>query len=268
MSAVAASSRHVVEVRPSGRARAISWIVRIVSLACLLALWQWYGSKPDVFAFAPPTEVVRALWSGLTTGDLASAVLGLLQAAAVGYVIAAVIGVGAGLLIGLSQGWARNTIEPLAYAIYATPMSLFIPVLAIYTGLGFRGQIVLVVLWCVFEILINTIAGVREVPTPMVEAGRVFGASKWKLYRSVVLPAAFPFIITGLRMGVGRAIRGAVTAELLLSVVHIGSVLVVAQATYDMPTLLATIVLVMLIGMFFMRIAEIIERRILAWRHA
>jgi ABC-type nitrate/sulfonate/bicarbonate transport system permease component len=248
--------------------RVLAWVVRGVSLACLLAFWQWYGTRPEVFAVAPPTEIVPAFFDGIESGDLLAAVAGTLQSMGLGYLIAAVIGVGGGLLIGVSSGWARNTIEPLVYAVYATPMSLMIPVLGIYTGLGFRGQVVLIVLWCVFEIMINTIAGVRETPTPMIEAARVFGASKWKLYRSVVLPSAFPFIITGLRMGVGRAIRGAVTAQLLLSVVHLGEVLVVAGSTYDMPTLLMTILVVMLLGLVLMRIAELCERRILAWRHA
>lgn len=267
MSRVAVPVR-TVEFVPGAHTRVFGWTVRVGSLVCLLAVWQWYGSRPEVFALAPPTEIVPALWSGFTDGDLGPAVLGMLQVAGVGYAIAAAIGVGGGLFIGVSSGWARNTIEPLLYATYSTPMSLLIPVIGIYTGLGFRGQVVLVVLWCVFEIMVNTIAGVREVPPVLLEAGRVFGASRWRLYRSVILPSAFPFIITGLRMGVGRAIRGAVTAELLLSVVHLGDVLVVAQATYDMPTLLATIIVVMLLGLLFMRIAEIVERRILAWRHA
>jgi ABC-type nitrate/sulfonate/bicarbonate transport system permease component len=249
------------------RERVYATLTMAASLAVFFALWQWYGTRPDAFAVPPPTKVLPALWESLVHGDLVSATGGALAATGAGYLIAAVIGVGGGIIIGVSQGWVRNTIEPLAYAAYSAPITVLIPVLGIYTGLGFRGIVTLVVLWSVFEILISTLAGVREVPQGIIEVARSFGASKSQTYLRVILPSAFPLIVVGLRMGIGRALRGAVTAQLLLAVTYVGKILSYSGATFDMPTLIGTIVFLTLLGLVLMKIAEFFERRLLAWRH-
>jgi NitT/TauT family transport system permease protein len=239
----------------------------IASLAVFFAAWQWYGTRPDAFAVPPPTRVFPALWEALVHGDLLSATGGALAATGVGYGIACIIGVGGGLILGASNGWLRNTVEPLAYAAYSAPVTVLIPVLGIYTGLGFRGIVTLVVLWCVFEILISTLGGVREVPAGIIDVSRSFGASWLLTYTRVILPSAFPHIVVGLRMGVGRALRGAVTAQLLLAVAYVGKILTYSGATYDMPTLIGTIFFLTMLGLLLMKIASYFERRILAWRH-
>lgn len=244
--------------------RALAWMLRIVSLGAVLAFWEWYGQRGDSFAIAPVTEVARALWTGLSEGDFLAATAGTMLTMAVGYAIAAVAGVGLGLFIGVSS-YARNTLEPLVHAAYATPVSLLIPVIGIYTGLDFRGRVTLTVLWCVFEIVVATTTGVREAPTELIAVARSFCASRATIYRSVILPAAFPYVALGLRLGVARAMRGAVTAELLLSAVNLGKILVQAGATFDVPTLLAGIIFVMLLGLAFMYLAEAVEKR--ATRH-
>jgi ABC-type nitrate/sulfonate/bicarbonate transport system permease component len=249
-----------------GRTRVIAWVLRIASLAAFLAAWEWYGQQGSSFAIAPATDVLSALWSGIVNGTLVRAAVGTIQTMVVGYLIAVVIGVGGGVLIAVSR-WAANTLEPLALAAYATPMALLIPVIGIYIGLGFQGRVFLVVVWCVFEILINTITGVREVPPNLIETARSFGIGRWAMYRKVVLPAAFPFIIVGLRLGVGRAIRGAVTAEVLLSVTNLGKIMVSAGSTFDMPQMLAGIFFVMLLGYALMWVAEFVEGWVLAWRN-
>lgn len=250
-----------------GGQRAVAWSLRVVSLAAFLGAWEWYGRQPDVLAVAPVSEVAESLVGGLVSGELVTATAATVQTFAVGYVITVILGVTFGLLIGVSR-WATNTLEPLVHAAYSTPASLLIPVLGIYTGFGFRGRVVLVVLWSVFEVLINTTGAVRAVPESLVEAGRAFGARRVDFYRKIVLPAAMPQIAVGLRLAVGKAIRGAVTAEILLAVSNLGGVLVNAGATFNIPRLLAGIVLVMLMGLALMRSAEALERRSLRWQKA
>lgn len=244
--------------------RALAWTLRAVSLGVVLVAWEWYGRRGDSFAIAPVTEVGRALWTGLTEGQFLAATAGTLLTMSVGYVIAVAIGVSVGLFIGVSS-LARNVLEPLVHAAYATPVSLFIPVIGIYTGLDFRGRVTLTVLWCVFEILVATTNGVRDVPTSLISVARSFTATRMTIYRKVILPAAFPHIALGLRIGVARAMRGAVTAELLLSAVNLGKILTTSGATFDVPTLLAGIIFVMLLGLILMYAAEGIQNR--ATRH-
>lgn len=244
-----------------------TWVlrgIRLVSVLAVLALWQWYGNQPNTFAVAPPTEVAEALRDGFTDGDFASALRGTLTTFLVGYLIAAFLGVFMGFFIATTS-WGKNTVEPLIDALYATPMSLLIPVIGIYTGLGFRGRIVFVVFWSIFEIIVNTVAGVRSTPPDRIELARSFSAKRSFVYRRVIFPSALPLIATGLRLGVGRALRGAVTAELLLAAANLGRLSLFAQSTFEIPTLLAVIVLVMLVGLVLMKAAALIERRVLRY---
>lgn len=251
----------------TAKQRTIAWSLRIVSLTIFLIAWEMYGRRPDTLAVAPFSEVTTSLVTGLFSGELLAATAATVQTFLVGYAITAVLGVTFGVLIGVSR-WAVNTLEPLVHAAYSTPASLLIPILGIYTGFGFRGRVVLVVLWSVFEVMINTTGGVRSVSPSLVEAGRAFGANRRDFYRKIVLPAALPQIAVGLRLAVGKAIRGAVTAEVLLAVTNLGQVLVNAGATFNIPRLLAGIVLVMLMGLALMRSAEALERRALRWQQS
>lgn len=265
MSAAASTRTGTATPAKGENHKVLMWSLRIGSVLAVLAAWEWYGRKPESFAIAPVSEVARAMWDGFATGDFLAALGGTLFTMVAGYLIAAVIGVGVGLWIGVST-FARNTIEPLVHAGYATPVSLFIPIIGIYTGLELRGRITLVVLWCVFEILVNTSTGIKEVPPALIDVGKAFNASKLDLYRKIVLPAAMPYIYLGLKIGVGRAIRGAVTAELLLSAANLGRILLGAGSTFDIPTLLAGIVLTMLLGLVLMRLASLAESRGMAYR--
>lgn len=253
-------------VRGGAAERVTVWAFRLAILATILGAWQWYGQQPGVFAIAPVTEVVEALWEGFADGEFSIALAGTLVTMAIGYAIAAVVGVSIGLWIGVSE-YARNTIEPLTNAAYATPVALFIPVIAIYTGLEMTGRVVLVVLWCVFEIIVTTSAGVREVPTPLVDVGRSFSLPRRDIYRKIVLPSATPYMVLGLRLAVARAMRGAVTAELLLASANLGLILTQAGARFDAPKLLAAILVTMLMGLVLMRLASMIDGRLSAFRH-
>lgn len=246
-------------------AKPLMWSVRLLSFLGILLVWEWYGRKPESFTIAPFTEVVQAIVDGFANGVLTQAVAGTLVTMSIGYVIAAVIGVSFGLWIGVSR-FARNVFEPLVHAAYATPVSLMIPILGIYAGLGLRGRVTLVVLWSVFEILVNTSSGIREVPASLIELGRSFNASRRQLYQKVVLPAAKPYILLGLRIGVARAMRGAVTAELLLSAANLGKVLLRSGSTFDIPMLLGSILITIILGVVLMRIASLIEERSMRYR--
>lgn len=247
------------------RDQLVAWPLRIGSLGVFLSVWEIYGRRPDTLAIAPVSEVVTSLVSGLISGGLATAVGSTLLTFIVGYLITVVLGLTGGVLIAVSR-WATNTLEPLVHAAYSTPASLLIPILGIYTGLGFRGRVTLVVLWSVFEVLINTTSAVRGVPASLTDVGKAFRASKGAYYRKIVLPDAMPQIAVGLRLAVGKAIRGAVTAEVLLAVTNLGKVLVDAGSTFNIPRLLAGILLVMLMGLVLMRSAEAIERRAFRWQ--
>jgi len=252
-------------VRADLRRRGLFLLVRTASVAAFVLAWQWYGSRPDQYAVAPPTEVLPELYHGIVGGELLVALWGSLGFMLVGLAVATVVGISLGVLIGSSEV-ADTTLTPLVNAGNMAPITLLIPIIGVYTGIDFWGKVFLVSAFAVFVILINTEAGVRAVTGALHETAESFCVSQRQLIQHVVLPATTPYIATGLRLGIGRAFRGAIVADLLLAVANLGEVLVTAGSTFNAPLLLAGILFTTIVGVVLMFIAELIERRLTRWR--
>lgn len=244
------------------RQRAIRWTI---AFAAFFVGWELLGRFGDLFVVQPFSVVLPRLWEALVTGELWEPTVGTLKIAATGFIIAAALGVTLGALVGLSK-LAADVLDPLINGAYATPMAMLIPILGIYVGLEFRGKVFLVVVFSVFVIAINSAAGMREVPDDLKEMARSFGVGELALYRKIIAPAASPAIITGLRIGVGRAVQGAIVAELLLRVDNLGLYLVNAAGTFDIPTLLAATFFVTMLAAGAMGLAKIVEWWLLRWK--
>jgi NitT/TauT family transport system permease protein len=237
----------------------------VLSVAAFFIAWELVGRTENFFAIRPATDVLAELWRLLREGELWGPTVATLRIAAVGYVYAVVIGVITGWITGTSK-LASDVLDPLIGAAYATPLTMLIPILGIYVGLEFRGKTVFVFIFCVFVVALNTAAGVKEVSGSTKELGQSFGLSKWQVQRKIVLPAASPYVITGMRIGVGRAIRGAILADLLLRADGLGLYLIEAGSSFDMPKLLAATFFVTMLAAAAMVGARLIEKRLLRWK--
>jgi ABC-type nitrate/sulfonate/bicarbonate transport system permease component len=238
----------------------------VVSVVCFLAIWQWIGATGRVFGIVSFTDTVNSLWGALTDGSIISPTLGTLWIAALGFGAAVVIGIALGLVTGLSE-LAGRVLDPLIDGAYATPTAMFIPVIGVYAGLGTSGKVFLVFTFCVFPISMNTTAGVRQVSADHYALAEVLRLRRFDLYRKIVLPSAAPLILAGLRVSVGRAISGAIAADLLLSVDNLGAYLVNAAARFDLDRLLAASFFAALLGIATMSGARLLERRVLRWNY-
>lgn len=239
--------------------------LRVLSLVVLLLLWEWWGRDPTNFATPPPSRVFPELIDGITSGRLPLATLTTLSSVAVGMLLSIVIGLVIGFAIPLFK-WAKNTIDPLVDAVYAMPVTMLIPIVGVYTGLGFRGRVFIVVTYVAMVIVMGTATGVREVDKGVIEAARSLGASGFRLWRSVVFPAALPHIGSAVTIGVARGVRGAVTAELLLIAAGLGAIILRAGSSFDTVGLMAAILWTLLLGYVLYALAAAAERRMLSWR--
>lgn len=237
----------------------------ILAFFMFFVAWEVVGQWGRYSSVRPVTDVMPALWAAITGGELLPATVGTLRVAVIGYVIAAVVGIAIGYLTG-SSPLAASALDPLINAAYATPMYMLIPVLGIYTGLELRGKVFLVFVFSVFVIIINTAAGIRQVPPQLQEMARSFRLTRAQRVRRIVLPAASPYIITGLRIAVGRAIQGAIVAELLLRVDNLGLFLLNAGASFQIPELLAGSFFVSILAAAAMLVARLVEWRLLRWK--
>lgn len=247
------------------RERTVGIVLRVVSLAVLLLLWQWYGSDPNNFATPPPSKVFPALWDAVKSQGLPEATLGTLAAIFVGLLISVAFGLVFGFAIALFP-WAKDTLDPLVDALYAMPVTMLIPIVGVYIGLGFQGRVFIVFTYVALVIVISTSTGIREVDRGLVDTAKAYDIRGLEYFRKLLFPAALSHIASGLSLGVSRAVRGAVTAELLLVTVNLGAYIVRSQAIFDNAALLAGIIWTLVLGLVLYELALYMERRITPWR--
>jgi NitT/TauT family transport system permease protein len=235
------------------------------SIVLFFVLWEIVGRSGIILSIVPPTDVFPALAELFREDGLMSATLGTLWIATVGFLIGGVLGVLFGAVIGSSDRWA-SVFDPIVSGAFAVPISMFIPVITVYLGLEFEAKIALVVLFNIFVIIVNTATGIREVPPSILEMARAFGTDRRDIYRRIVFPWASPYIITGLRIGVGRSVAGAILADLLLRAQNLGLVIRNAQGSFKLAELLAAVFFITIVAAITMGIARLVEWRLMRWK--
>lgn len=237
------------------------------SLLSFFALWHVLGTTDRFFYLAQPTDVFASIVSELAAGTLISALLDTLTIAVIGLVAAGVVGVTVGIVMGVSRRW-HTVLDPIVKGAFSTPLVMFVPVIAIYAGLEFRAKVIFVFLFCVFIVIINTASGIREVPEEAIEMARAFEVSNVRLFSRVIVPWASPYVMTGLRLAVGRSIQGAVIADLFLRAEGIGYYIVTVAGRFQLDRLLGAVMVLTLLGAGAMALTRALENRLLRWKEA
>jgi ABC-type nitrate/sulfonate/bicarbonate transport system permease component len=241
---------------------AIPWLAGTV---LFFVAWELIGQSGRYYSIPPMTDTVSTLWDAIVSGDLIGPTLATVSIAAIGFGISLVVGILLGLAIGSSR-LVADVLEPMLDAAYAAPIVVFIPVISLYMGSEVRGKVALVVLFCVFAIVMNTAAGVRNVPPGLREMARAFSVTGRRFYWGVVLAGAVPQIFTGVRIASGRAIQGVLLGELLLRVDNLGFFMVDASSRFNIPRLVAGTFFIALLAFGLMAVVRLIENRILRWK--
>jgi ABC-type nitrate/sulfonate/bicarbonate transport system permease component len=234
-------------------------------LALVLGLWEAFGRQAPNYTFAPPSRVATAAWAMIESGELQDAVTASLVALLLGYGLAATIGIG----VGYAMGWWRllgRTLDPFVSALYVVPIAALVPAMIVWFGLGLASRVIVITLFAVFEILLNSYAGVKNVDPYIVDVARTFGANRRDLLRKVVFPATLPFVFVGLRIGASRAIKGMVLAEMLFAVTGLGRVIVANASAFRMDRVFVAVIAVALLGVLLTAAVQAAERRVMRWR--
>src|SRR5713226_271395 len=170
---------------------------------------------------------------------------------------------------GIAIGWYKRmayTFDPFINAMNATPRVALLPLVIIWLGIGILSKVGIIFLGAVFPILINARDGVKTTPYNLHTAARSFGASEWMVFKSVVFPSTIPFILSGLRLGLGRAIVGVMVGELYAATAGIGFMITVAGATFQTDKVFVGVLIFALTGMLGMELLTRVERRFDTWR--
>jgi NitT/TauT family transport system permease protein len=184
-----------------------------------------------------------------------------------------VTGFGIGALTAVPLGilmarWAllRIALESYILILYVTPMVALIPFILSIMGFDFWPKVLVVVLFTFFPVLYNTLEGARSVRPDLLEVARSFRADERSIWTDVLIPYTLPFALTGIRQAAGRALVGMVAAEFFLATSGLGEQIVVASRNFDMAGVLASIIVITVLGVLLMRGAQALERKFAAWR--
>jgi NitT/TauT family transport system permease protein len=246
-----------------------AWLARhapfVTSLVAGIALWEIVGRNTSPAFMVPFSETLVRLWELAKAGQLGPQALDSAILFVTGFVLALVVGAPAGLLLARVRT-IRVGVEPYIMILYATPMVALIPFILSLMGFGFGPKVLVVFLFAVFPVLYNTVEGARSIKPELIEVARSFRSSETAMWREVMLPYTLPFIMTGVRQAIGRALVGMVAAEFFLSSTGLGQIIMTASQNFDTGTVFAIILLIGLLGVGLMRIGLIIEKHFARWR--
>jgi NitT/TauT family transport system permease protein len=231
----------------------------------LIALWEIFGRQVNPLFLSYPSAIGRAFLQIVTTAEFQRSALGSLHVFAVGLLAALALGITLGLLMGRYR-LVEYLLDPYVYALDATPRVALIPLLLLWFGLGISSKIAIVFLSGLFPVLMNTFSGVRTVSAQLVEVGRAYGAGERKLFTKIILPASLPFIMAGIRLAVGRALIGIITAEMFTAVTGMGALLVRYSSALATDKFFVPVILLALLGVVLSNAVERLQRRLAPWK--
>lgn len=242
-----------------------SRLLGLLSVVVVVTLWECavdFGWISTLILAAPSAILMQAWEMFFVTGEIYPHIGVSLTQAGLGFMLSVVVGV----LLGLAMGrfaTVRSLLEPWAMALYSTPTVALFPLLTLWLGLGLGSKVTLIFLSSVFVILVNTQAGVENANPKLVETARAFTASELTIFFRILLPAAVPFIVAGLRLAVGRVLITVFVAELYAANKGVGFLIVQSSANYDTPTLFLGILILTITGIILSQLLRLVENTVL-----
>jgi NitT/TauT family transport system permease protein len=241
--------------------------VRIVSLGTVLVIWQIFGGEVDQTLFTTPSKIAVAAVDMIASGELWAYLSSSLVVLAIGLSLAAVIGVVFGLV--LARFWVLDVgLGVYITFLYSIPSVALVPLIVLWAGFDITAKVIILFLFAFFPMVINTYQGVKNVDHKLIEVGRSFRCSERQLWTNIVLPGALPFIVTGLRLAVGRGLIGMVLADLYTAISGIGYLIVRTASTYQVDKMFVPIVTLGLLGVTLTACVRFLETRVAPWTKA
>jgi ABC-type nitrate/sulfonate/bicarbonate transport system permease component len=245
-------------------------ILGTAAVTIFLVIWELVGNTFQLINpmfMSAPSLVGKAAFQMFASGEIYNDLYISGIELAGGYLLSVVVAVPFGIAI----GWYKKIayiFDPFVNAMNATPRVALLPLVIIWLGIGILSKVGIIFLGAVFPILINARDGVKTTPSNLLTAARSFGASEWMLFKTVVLPSTVPFILTGLRLGLGRAIVGVMVGELYAATAGIGFMITVAGATFQTDKVFVGVLIFALTGMIGTELITRVEKRFNRWRPA
>jgi NitT/TauT family transport system permease protein len=242
------------------------YIAGVLSVAGGLALWELVSRfiVDNALFLAAPSQIAVAIYNLAVTGQLWHHVGVSAAEFALGYVIASILGIALGLAMA-SSATMKRALQPWVSGLYATPTIALAPLFILWLGIGIWSKVIVVITLVLFPVAINTEAGLRTTSERLIEMLRSFGATPRQIFFKVSLPSAVPFILAGLKLGIGRGLIGVVVAELFGSRAGLGRLISQSADAFNMPELFAGVVVLAVAGIVMTAGFGWLEKRLVPW---
>jgi NitT/TauT family transport system permease protein len=241
--------------------------IRLVSLTIFLTLWELGGASVDPALFTTPSKVAVAAVDMIGSGELWAGLWPSLLVLAMGLTLAIIFGTVLGLAL------ARFRILDVGLTVYITflysiPSVALVPLIVLWAGYETTAKVIILFLFAFFPMVINTYQGVKAVDHKLLEVGHAFRCSERQLWTNIVLPGSLPFIVTGIRLAVGRGMIGMVLADLYTAISGIGYLIVRTASTFQVDKMFVPIVTLGLLGVTLTALLRMVEVRVAPWTAA
>ena len=237
-------------------------VLRGLSIALVLCLWEIGGRVPISPSFPTLGETAVATVEMVRDGSLPYALAITLVPLAIGIAISAAIGVGLGVAMGLSER-AEWLGVPVFIVLQAAPLAALVPIVILAYGIGLTTKVLIVCIMSMPVIVLNSFKAVRHAPASLIEMGRSFQGTRGQVIAKIILPAAAPVILAGIRLGIASGFIGAVLAELLVTPTGVGDIITYSQSVGDYPRMYGAIASIVAVSVLFIELLGQVERRYL-----
>lgn len=236
----------------------------LVALVLLLVVWEIVGRSGISTAVPPLAGVLDGFQAVAREPTLVDSIAASLRELVIGFAIALAIGLPVGAAMGLFKP-VEEALDVYVNMFMGAPMAAFVPLLVAIFGVGPASIIATIVVFSIFMIIVSTYAGVKNADPVLLQMARSYGASRAQTVRKVVLPGAMPMILTGVRLGFGRAVAGMVLGEMLVVVVGFGGLIMTKGSSFQVEQLWALIIMIVGFAVIVSWGLEMFQRRRTSW---
>ena len=236
-------------------------------VALILIVWQLVGPFINPIFFSYPTKIAAAFYETTVSGELPYFLGQSLEVMFLGLAVAIVVGIPLGVAMARIR-WLDWALDLPINALYATPLVAVVPLLVLWFGIYLKAKIIVVFLFAVFPVLINTYQGVRECDKNMLEVAQSFRSSEWNVWRDVLLPFAMPYIVAGIRLAIGRGLIGMIIAEFYTTISGLGFMVTKYANVFAMDKTFVPVIVLMFLGVSLTSLLKWAGRRIAPWSNA
>lgn len=238
--------------------------IRLSAIVVALLAWEVYASTQPPYLFPPVEAIARTGLTQFQEDQLVRMFANSMMTMFAGFLLAALAGITLGLAMGLNT-YLDVMVNPYVNAFYVAPISALVPLFILIGGTTWEVRVLIVFLFAFFEITIDTYEGVASTPNDLLEVSHSYGAGRTFIIRHVVIPHDLPYIVAGLRLGLGRGIQGMILAEILIEFVNLGGIIRLYANAFQIAGVLSVVLVLMATSIVLTRGLQLLEAHFLKW---